>query len=269
MKLKILVTGKNKKVAYDVAAHLEDDRGYITVKSPAKKGPLYDVILAELPKVTIICLGDETVETIRAYNVLWEVSKHGRCYVIVITNEEDEKLFMRYTNLNKVLFISRPVSLFALYEKLSDIEEELEKNKEKAESLFREFENDHVTDEHHRKQILVVDDDAEQLVIIKEQLEEFYDVTLVKSGEAAFKYLLKHTPDLILLDYLMPGDDGPQVLRKMRTVDDYAKIPVMFLTGMTEKEAVLNTLIELKPQGYIIKPAKKSELVAKIIEIVG
>ncbi len=42
------------------------------------------------------------------------------------------------------------------------------------------------------------------------EAEEFYDVTPVKSGDAMFKYLLKHKPDLILLDYMMPEKDGSQ-----------------------------------------------------------
>ena len=68
---------------------------------------------------------------------------------------------------------------------------------------------------------------------------------------------------------MMPEEDGPSVLRRLREVDEYADIPVIFLTGMTEKNTVIRTLTELKPQGYIVKPAKKSELVAKIIEVIG
>ena len=54
---------------------------------------------------------------------------------------------------------------------------------------------------------------------------------------------------------------------KAREDEKYADIPVMFLTGMTEKNTVIRTLTELKPQGYIIKPSKKSELVGKIIDV--
>ena len=94
-------------------------------------------------------------------------------------------------------------------------------------------------------------------------------MTLVKSGNNAFKFLKKRIPDLILLDFLMPEMDGPHVLRELREVPEYRDIPVIFLTGMTEKATVVHTLRSLRPQGYIVKPAKKSELVAKIIDVLG
>lgn len=267
MGLKALVTGRNRKVASDICNHLESDRSYVTVKCDPVKTKLFDIILAELPKVVIICLGDETVETVQAYNVLKSATKQGSCTVVVIANEEEERLFMKYTELSRVLFLSRPVSLFALYEKMEQIEEELKKNRENNISLFREYETDDKGP--RRKQILIVDDDTEQLIHIKEQLEEFYDVTPVKSGDAAFKFLLRRKPDLILLDYIMPDKDGPTVLRELRTINEYADIPVIFLTGMTEKETVIQTLTQLRPQGYIVKPSRKSEIVAKIIDVLG
>ncbi len=269
MKLKVLVTGRNKKIAKDICEHLEQDRGYITIKCEPSKSALFDIMLTELPKVVIICLGDETADTVKTFNVMKNAITQGHCVTIVITNEDDEKLFIKYTEIRKILFLSRPVSLFALYEKLAEIEEELEKKKDKQLSEFREYINVQADTRFFRKHILVVDDDTEQLSLIKDQLEEFYDLTLVKSGDAAFKFLLKYIPDLILLDYLMPDKDGPAVLRQLRTVDEYAGIPVVFLTGVSEKYLVLQTLRELRPQGYIIKPAKKSNLVAKIIDILG
>ena len=266
-RFKILVTGKNRKVMSDICEHIEADKGYTTLKCAASKKALFDLMLAELPKVIIICLGNETPESVQAYDVMKNTIKQGNCTTIVITNEEDEKFFINNSALEKVSFLSRPVSLFALYEKLSAIEEQVRDSIDST-PAFREFINENAG-KFKRKNILVVDDDSEQLLHIKEQLEEFYDVTLVKSGEAAFKYLARHIPDLILLDYLMPEKDGPHVLREMHSIDDYADIPVVFLTGMTEKNAVLKTIKELRPQGYIVKPAKKSEIVAKIIDVLG
>lgn len=267
MKLKVLVTGKNRKVAKDVCEHLESDRGYSTIKCDPNKTALFDVMISELPRVVIICLGGESSVTVTAYNVMRSALLQGNVTTIVVTDEEDEKLFMKYTELEKVLFLSRPISLYALYEKLSEIEKTMEDDKEKNLSSFREFVNDN--SKYKRKQILVIDDDTEQLMHIKEQLEEFYDVTCVKSGKDAFKALAKKKCDLILLDYLMPDLDGPEVLRNIQDTKDWEDIPVIFLTGVTEKDKVLHTLAELRPQGYMIKPSKKSEIVAKIIEVLG
>ena len=264
MQMKILVTGKNRKVAMDVCEHLENDRGYKTVRCDPNKKTLVDVMLTELPKVIVVCMGDETIDTISEFDVLRNTSGQGGFTTIIIANEDDERLFRKYTKVDKAFFLSRPVSLFALYEKLISIEKELEDDEKSGQA--REFVNENA---RRRKQILVVDDDSEQLIHIKEELEEFYDVTPVKNAEAVFKYLSKKTPDLILLDYLMPEKDGPQVLREMREVEEYAKIPVIFLTGMTERNAILKTIAELRPQGYIVKPSKKSELVAKIIDVLG
>ena len=264
MQMKILVTGKNRKVAMDVCEHLENDRGYKTVRCDPNKKTLVDVMLTELPKVIVVCMGDETIDTISEFDVLRNTSGQGGFTTIIIANEDDERLFRKYTKVDKAFFLSRPVSLFALYEKLISIEKELEDDEKSGQA--REFVNENA---RRRKQILVVDDDSEQLIHIKEELEEFYDVTPVKNAEAVFKFLSKKTPDLILLDYLMPEKDGPQVLREMREVEEYAKIPVIFLTGMTERNAILKTIAELRPQGYIVKPSKKSELVAKIIDVLG
>ena len=213
MRLKVLITGKNRKIMKDLSEHLEMDRHYVTVKCEPYKTALFDLTLAELPKVILICLGDETAETVRAYDVLKDAVRQDTCTVIVIANAEDEKFFIRYTKLERMLFLSRPVSLFALYEKLEQIEKELLLRNDRNLSEFREYVNVNEGMAHHRKHILVVDDDTEQLVHIKELLEEFYEVTPVKSGKDAFRFLAKKRPDLVLLDYLMPELDGPEILR--------------------------------------------------------
>ena len=265
MKLQIMVTGQNRRVAGDLCEHLESDRGYLTVKCAANKVALYDVLLAEVPNVIIICLGNETLDSILAYNVMKDAVKERNCTVIAVANEEDEMYFRRHTTLDKVYFLSRPIPLLSLYEMLIRLEEKLEEEKDRYKEAFSEFINESAGS--GRRQILVVDDDTDQLIHIKEQLREFYDVTPVKSGDAAFRFLTKRIPDLILLDFMMPEEDGPSVLRRLREVEKYADIPVIFLTGMTEKNTVIRTLTELKPQGYIIKPSRKSEIVAKIIDV--
>lgn len=264
MDFKILVTGKNRKVATDICEHLEKDRGYTTIKCDPSKSALFETMTSDLPKVVIICMGGESEENIRVYDIMRSAILRGSITTIVVTDDEDEKMFMKYTGLERVYFISRPISLTALYEKLSDIETMMKEEKDGRLSAFREYINENA---FRKNSVLVVDDDTEQLIVIKEQLEDFFDVTCVKSGFAAFNFLAKKKADVIILDYLMPEMDGPEVLRKIQFTSDWQDIPVIFLTGMSEKEKVLWTIAELRPQGYIIKPAKKSELVAKIIDV--
>lgn len=269
MTLKILVTGKNRRIAKDICEHLENDRGYLTIKSRPDKKALFDVVYSELPHAIIICMGDETADDVGSYDIFREASKRGGITVMVVANDEDKQLFMKYTKLQKMFFLSRPVSLFAVYEKLISLEAELEKKNRENLLQIEEFVNPYDPDTNGRRRILVVDDDTETLIQIKDFLSEFYAVTPVKSGEAAFHYLAGHSVDLILLDYLMPVMDGPEVLTLLRKKRELEDIPVIFLTGVTEKKTVIKTLTELKPQGYIVKPAKKSELVAKIIDVIG
>ncbi len=92
-------------------------------------------------------------------------------------------------------------------------------------------------------------------------------MTIVGSGKNMFKFLEKFEVDLILLDYLMPEMDGPEVLMKLRKYPEYMDIPVVFLTGVSEKDKVVKTLVDLLPQGYVLKPSKRSDLIAKIIDV--
>ena len=271
MELKVMLTGRNRRIAMNIAEHLTEDRGYLVVKCPASKEALFQMVPIEMPQVVIICLGDETKETVKVFDVIKETANTDWMDIIVVTNTEDSKVFMEHTGLKKMYFLSRPVSLVALYSKLNEIEERLEEYLKDGRSMLTEYINPNVEDKpkYKRKHILVVDDDTEQLMLIKEHLAEFYDVTVVKSGASALKYLEKHEVDLMLLDYIMPEMDGPEVFMRIRSSLQFSRLPVVFLTGVTEREKVIKTLVELKPQGYIVKPAKKSDIVAKIIDVLG
>ena len=269
MKLKVLITGKNRKIASDIHDHLYSDRNYKLVKCPPTKSAIFVTSIKELPHVVIICLGSENTESIKVYDILMESAKSGNIDIIVVANEEDKKAFIGTTKLDKMSFLSRPVSLSALYRKLEEAEEEMENEKRASDLSIDEYVNPNTREEFPRKHILVVDDDPEQLMAIKEHLKEFYEVSLLNGGKNVVKFLKKFKVDLILLDYMMPEIDGPEVLLTLKAYPEYRDIPIVFLTGVSEKEVVTKTILELKPQGYVLKPSKKSEIVAKIIDVLG
>lgn len=121
------------------------------------------------------------------------------------------------------------------------------------------------TGDSNRKHILVIDDDLNMLKTLRYYLQDQYKVTVVNSGKVAVEFLLKYTPDLILLDYVMPMFNGAAVLKIIKSREATKDIPVYFLTGQTDKDTVVECL-SLKPAGYIIKPVAKDALLAKMKE---
>lgn len=118
-------------------------------------------------------------------------------------------------------------------------------------------------EEPAKPKVLVVDDSMTVRQMIKDLLDERYDVALASSGTAAIRCLSLDRPDLVLLDYEMPICNGKQVLEMIRSEDSFAGIPVFFLTGRTDPETV-KTLISLKPNGYLAKYLKPEEIQTKI-----
>ncbi len=114
-----------------------------------------------------------------------------------------------------------------------------------------------------KKSILVVDDDTNYLGIVREWLKEDYKVSMANSGLQAIKWLGKNKADLILLDHEMPVTSGPKVLEMLRSDPETADIPVIFLTGKSDKESVMS-VIALKPEGYFLKTIKKDELLENL-----
>ena len=66
-----------------------------------------------------------------------------------------------------------------------------------------------------RRKILIVDDDPMVLKVIRSYLKDRYKVYCIRSGEEALKFFSMQIPDVVLLDYMMPGMDGPEVFRRM------------------------------------------------------
>ena len=109
--------------------------------------------------------------------------------------------------------------------------------------------------------IMVVDDEQAILRLLNHTLEpEGYGVVAANNGETALALLEKHKPDLVILDVMMPGLNGFQVLRLMR---QRSSIPVIMLTARREVETARDALT-LGADDYVRKPFYTRELLARI-----
>ena len=100
-----------------------------------------------------------------------------------------------------------------------------------------------------KPKLLVVDDTPDNLFLMQALLEEDYDVVTAESGSEALEHVAGMAPDLILLDVMMPGMDGREVLRRLRARPETAKIPVIFLTALGSVDECRDSAV-----GYLAKP---------------
>ena len=112
-----------------------------------------------------------------------------------------------------------------------------------------------------KQKILIVDDDNNIAELISLYLtKECYDTKIVNDGEEALQAFEHYNPNLILLDLMLPGIDGYQVCREIRTKSN---VPIIMLSAKGEIfDKVLG--LELGADDYILKPFDSKELVARV-----
>ena len=84
--------------------------------------------------------------------------------------------------------------------------------------------------------ILVVDDEPNNLKLLQQILKPYYQLIFANNGEKAIEAAINHHPDLILLDIMMPDMDGYQVCQELKSISQTEKIPVIFVTAMSDQD---------------------------------
>jgi CheY-like chemotaxis protein/DNA-binding CsgD family transcriptional regulator len=112
--------------------------------------------------------------------------------------------------------------------------------------------------------VLIVDDVPDNLAVLHDALDESgYTVLVATSGEAALALVAKAPPDIVLLDAVMPGLSGFEVARRLKAEPATAGVPIIFMTGLTETEHVLEAF-GAGGVDYVTKPIRPREVLARI-----
>jgi len=116
----------------------------------------------------------------------------------------------------------------------------------------------------NRNIVLVVDDSPDTLGVLTEAIEEAGMTVLVARGGAdALSIVEKITPDVILMDAVMPGTDGFETCRQLKQSKVFAHVPVIFMTGLSGTDHIIEGL-EAGGVDYVTKPIVPGELLARI-----
>lgn len=120
-----------------------------------------------------------------------------------------------------------------------------------------------------KKHILVVDDEIGALTLIGIMLERGgFGVLKAKDARSALSILDQSTPDLIILDVMMPGMNGIDLCRAIRERDDTDHTPVLILSARGDAESIMRG-IEAGANDYLPKPILHHDLVAKVRTMLG
>jgi CheY-like chemotaxis protein len=111
--------------------------------------------------------------------------------------------------------------------------------------------------------ILVVDDDLYNIAILKELLDDHYDLQISSNGEQAVEIVREFQPDMILLDIMMPGMDGYEVCRRLRENSMLRDTKIIMVSARAMRIEQSNGY-HVGADGYITKPFDGDDLLEKV-----
>ena len=117
------------------------------------------------------------------------------------------------------------------------------------------------------KTILIADDDEDLRLLVQVTLEDpTYQIFTAEDGTTALEVLQRDSPDLLIVDWAMPGLNGCEVVARLRSDPKTASIPVVMLTAREGLE-VREVTATLGLAGYLVKPFSPLELINKVREV--
>ena len=115
--------------------------------------------------------------------------------------------------------------------------------------------------------IVIADDDNDLRLLVEVTLENpAYKIFTAVDGTQALEVVKQHYPDLLIIDWMMPGLNGCEVVTQLRQHPHMATLPVVMLTAKDAQEAQVQTA-SLALAGYLVKPFSPLELIKKVREV--
>ena len=124
-----------------------------------------------------------------------------------------------------------------------------------------------IDDDEEAYTLLIVEDNVELLMLMKQLLQQHYHVLTASNGVEALDVVKAHELDLIVSDVMMPEMDGNELTTRLKENPDYSHLPIILLTAKTQEEDRQESLI-LGADDYITKPFKMGDLQLRINNII-
>lgn len=293
MKYKLLLTGNNKMIINEFFTYM--DFSFECLSTSDRYDDIINHVKYIQPDALVYCLHGENPDDLKRFVNVEEKISNKEIPVVIVGTQDDCDRFTRIAPNMKVTIFTKPITSQKLEEGIAKMLKMADAQKGKAETVQRsvtvsndalktadvmrvaeellaqiakEAEAEKQEEMAKRKHILIVDDDSSMLKLLKGYLGERYEVATAINGKIALRFLETKKTDMVLLDYEMPLENGAAVLGKIRENPATQNLPVVFLTGVTDKQKILEVLA-MRPKGYLMKPIDMEKLSSTIKGVLG
>lgn len=275
MKYKILLKGRNSGLVTDFIQHT--DAFFDTLSTSDCWQDVLGHFKVFDPEAFVCFVERDYEKTVNMINKLKDSGVYNGAVIVLIADADTCDALEQTARYSANMIIRRPITPDNLMLRITRYFDELNEARERAKArmLARQAEENakqaaleaeaekSLAASGEKKHILIVDDDRNVLKMLKAALGERYEVTAMINGVMVDKLLETKNVDLIILDYEMPIETGAEIFRRLKENPRAAHIPVCFLTGVSEREKILEVM-SLKPHGYLLKPIDMDMLTATI-----
>lgn len=282
MKYKILLNGRNGGLVSDFIQRT--DAFFDTLSTSECWQDIVGHFKVFQPDAYVCFVEREYERTVNTINRLKEDSDYNGAAIFIISDADTCNVIETTSRYTANVIIRRPVTPDNLVLRITRYFDELNEAKERAEArvaarkaeeqakqaaLDAKMEAEaeaKMAASGEKKHILIVDDDRNVLKLVKAGLGDKYEITAMINGVMVDKLIDTKKVDLIILDYEMPIETGADIFRRLKKNPKAAQIPVCFLTGVSEREKILEVM-SLKPHSYLLKPIDMDMLASTIVNL--
>ena len=212
---------------------------------------MFEIMERVVPDLILLDVNMPGISGYDAIKMLKADSRYSDIPVIFLTGRNNKESVNKGLSLGAADYVCKPFSASELVERI-----ERQINPATRTESWEETES-------VRRTIVYVDDSNFSLVSVKSRLKERYEVYPAPCGGKLFEILQKVRPDLILLDINMPGENGYDVIKKLKADERCSDIPVIFLSSKGDRESVTRGF-RLGAADYVQKPFSDSHLIERI-----
>lgn len=273
MKYKLLLTSKTQRAIDDFYYAMNDEFECLTTS--LRNADVIGHLRYYVPDAVVYFVTTDTKDAIMSTLSLLEKADQKFLKVILIGDRDSKDLLTHIKTTIPHIVLLKPITTVEIRIQIRKFLEVMDgkgtsgKKKNMLDPIAQaQYQMELLNSMEGPKRILVIDDDPLMLNVVKSELKNKYQVATAISGKTGLKFLESKTADLILLDYEMPGEDGPAVLEKLRADEITKHIPVVFLTGINSREKI-EKVLAMKPHGYLLKPIQHDKLITTIQQIIG